>query len=234
LRALAALGAVLVTLAAPAAASAACPSKLPVRVALPDGPYAAGYTKDVRVTVDAGARGIANLRGELYTFSGQRLGAGRARRWAAGTVTLSLRLARDYRPLQAGGFTLVLKGDPRGACGEREATRVLRFRACRETLPLRFGPLPGGVAADYGGWLSVPVRAGGNVMRNVTSAVYGFDGTLLGRAARLPALFGGHTLDHKLRHPLTPGSYTVVVEGLVAEQPAACGRKRAQATLTFK
>ncbi len=84
------------------------------------------------------------------------------------------------------------------------------------------------------GFLSLPVRSNGQVIRDLRSSVYGFDGSLLGRAPSLLALFGEQMLDHRLARPLTPGRYTVVVEGLVADQPASCGPKRAQATMSFQ
>jgi hypothetical protein len=111
---------------------------------------------------------------------------------------------------------------------------VLRFRACRARLPVTFPKLPSGRAADYGGYLSVPVRStDGTVIRDVRSSVSAFDGSLLGSAPSLLALFGEQTLDQQLVRPLQPGSYTVVVEGRIADQPASCGRKTASATMTF-
>jgi hypothetical protein len=111
---------------------------------------------------------------------------------------------------------------------------VLRFRACRARLPVKFPKLPSGRAADYGGYLSVPVRStDGTVIRDVRSSVSAFDGSLLGSAPSLLALFGEQTLDQQLVRPLQPGSYTVVVEGRIADQPASCGRKTASATMMF-
>ena len=179
---------------------------------------------------------IRNLRAELYTFSGQRMGVSVRRRAARVVATLTVRLGRIFRPLQVGGYTLVLTGEPNASrsCGPKQTFRVLRMRACRTTLPVTFPGLPGGRAGDYRDYLSVPVRSNGQVIRDLRSSVYGFDGSLLGRAQNLLALFGQSSLDHQLVRPLQPGSYTVVVEGWIGEQPRSCGPKRAQATMTFR
>ncbi len=237
-RAVAAVGGALLlaALAAPAAsAQSGCVTTLAVRVTLPDGPYAAAYTKDIRVRVDSGARRIRNVRADLFTFGGRRMGSSEARRAVRGSATLTVRLGRDFKPMQVGGFTLVLTGEPNAgrSCGPKQTTRVLKFRGCRDTLPIAFPDAPGGNAADYEGYLSVPVRSRGPLIRDLTSSVYGFDGALLGHADDLPALFGEWTLAHKLLRALTPGRYTVIVEGLIDDQPRSCGRKRAEATMTF-
>jgi hypothetical protein len=228
-------GAVMFLGLAPPAAQAGCITRLPVRISLPDGPYAIAYAKQIRVSVTSRGPRIRRLRAELYTFGGQRVAASRPRRAVRGPTTLKLLLGRIYRPLQLGSFTLVLTGEPNASrsCGPKQASRVLRFRACRDTLPVSFPDTPGGRASDYGGFLSVPIRSEGAVIRDLRSAVYGFDGSLLGRAPNLLALFGQQTLDHKLDAPLQPGSYTVIAEGLIADQPRACGRKASQATMTF-
>ena len=221
---------------APQVAGARCVTRLPVKVSLPDGPYAVGYTTQVRVRVNPRGVRIRNLRAELYTFSGERMGVSSRRRAARIVATLKVRLGRIFRPLQVGGYTLVLTGEPNASrsCGPKQAFRVVRMRACRTTLPVTFPSLPGGRAGDYRDYLSVPVRSDGRVIRDLRSSVYGFDGSLLGRAPNLLALFGERSLDHQLTHPLQPGSYTVVVQGWIGEQPRACGPKRAQATMTFR
>lgn len=220
---------------APQVAGARCITRLPVKVSLPDGPYAVGYTSKLRVRVRPRVR-IRNLRAELYTFSGQRMGVSARRRAARVVATLNVRLGRIFRPLQVGGYTLVLTGEPNASrsCGPKQAFRVVKMRACRTRLPVTFPSLPGGRAADYHDFLSVPVRSDGRVIRDLQSSVYGFDGALLGRAPNLLALFGERSLDHRLVRPLSPGSYTVVVEGWIGEQPRSCGPKRAQATMTFR
>lgn len=230
--ALAALGLAL----APQAAGARCVTSLPVKVSLPDGPYAVAYTDRLRVRVNPRGVRIRNLRAELYTFSGERMGVSSRRRAARVVATLDVRLGRIFRPMQVGGYTLVLTGEPNASrsCGPKQTFRVLRLRTCRSTLPVTFPALPGGHAGDYGDYLSVSVRSDGRVIRDLRSAVYGFDGSLLGRAPSLPALFGERSMDHLLTRPLEPGSYTVVVEGWIGEQPRACGPKRAQATMTFR
>jgi hypothetical protein len=220
----------------PHAAAARCITSLPVKVSLPDGPYAVAYTKQLRVRVNPRGVRIRNLRAELYTFSGERLGVSQRRRAARVVATLKVRLGRIFRPLQVGGYTLVLTGEPNASrsCGPKQTFRVLRMRPCRTTLPVTFPALPGGSAGDYRDYLSVPVRSDGRVIRDLRSSVYSFDGSLLGRAPTLLALFGERSLDHRLLRALQPGSYTVVVEGWIGEQPRACGPKRAQATMTFQ
>ena len=220
----------------PQAAHARCITRLPVQVTLPDGPYAVAYTKELQVRVRPRGVRIRKLRAELYTFSGVRMGVSAYRRAARVVATLRVRLGRIFRPLQVGGFTLVLTGEPNAnrSCGPKQTFRVLHLRACRTTLPVTFPSLPGGRAFDYSEWLSVRVRSEGHIIRDVRSSVYGFDGSLLGRASTLLALFGEQTLDHRLVRPLQPGSYTGVVEGLIGEQPRSCGPKRAQATMTFR
>ena len=221
---------------APQAAHARCVTRLPVKVSLPDGLYAVAYTKQLRVRVNPRGVRIRNLRAELYTFSGRLMGVSPRRRSARVVATLKVRLKRLFRPLQVGGYTLVLTGEPNASrsCGPKQAFRVLRMRACRNTLPITFPFLPGGRAVDYRDYLSVPVRSNGQVIRDLHSTVFGFDGSLLGRAPDLLALFGERSLDHRLAHPLRPGGYTLVVEGWIDEQPRACGPKRAQATMTFQ
>jgi hypothetical protein len=163
------------------------------------------------------------------------MGASGSHRVVRGTATLGLRLNGSFRPLQVGAFTLVLTGEPNRnrSCGPKQATRVLRFRACAATLPVTFPDLPGGRAADYGGYLSVAIRSRGPLIGDLRSAVYGVDGTLLGRTPRLSALFGLKLLDHKLVRPLQPGSYTVVTDGMIDGQPRSCGRTTALAKVTF-
>ena len=219
-----------------ASAQAGCITTLPVKVTLPDGLFAAAYTRDIRVRLDSGGLRIRNVRADMYTFGGRRMGASEARRAVHGAATLTLRLGRDFAPMQVGGYTLVLRGEPNASrsCGTKQVARVVKFRDCRQTLPIAFPDPPGGSAADYEGYLSVPVRSKGPLVRDLTSTVYGFDGSLLGHARGLRTLFGETTLDHALLRPLTPGSYTVVVEGLLDEQPRVCGRKRAQASMTFR
>jgi hypothetical protein len=217
----------------PSAAQAAC-GRLPVRVSLPDGPYAATYAKQMRVRVAPDGGAIHDLRVYLYTFTGRRMGVSRQQRVVSATSMLSLVLEPIFRPLQIGGFTLVVTGEAGAGCGLQKTTRVLKFVGCQTTLPVTFPKLPGGLASDYEGYLSVPIRSDGPLIRDVTSAIYGFDGRLLGRAPSLPALFGEQTLDHALLSPLQPGRYNVIVSGRIDDQPSSCGRKTAQATMTFK
>lgn len=231
----AAAGALLLAVIAPQAAAAACVTKLPVRVSLPDGNYAATYTKTVRVRVVPEGVRVRNLQASLYTFSGRLMGISKARRSARSAVTLSLVLESLFRPLQIGGFTLVVSGEPNAdrSCGPKKVTRVLRFKDCQDKLPVTFPKKPGGKAADYDGYLSVPIRSDGPLIRNVTSSVYSFAGALVGQAPPLLSLFGQQTLDNVLLSPLRPGGYNIIVEGLIDDQPSSCGRKTAQATMTF-
>ena len=74
--------AVMLGLAAPARAG--CITRLPARVTLPDGPYAAAYTRRIDVRVEPRGRRVTNLRAELYTFTGQRLAVSATRRAARG------------------------------------------------------------------------------------------------------------------------------------------------------
>jgi len=219
-----------------AVAEAGCITTLPVRVTLPDGLVAAAYEKDIRVRLDSGGLRIRNVRAELYTFSGREMGVSDVRRAMHGPATLTLRLDRDFAPMQVGGFTLLLKGEPNASrsCGPKHTTRVVKFRGCRETLPIAFPDPPGGSAADYEQYLSVRVRSKGPLIRGLRSWVYSFEGLLLGDTGSLRTLFGEATLDHKLRGALTPGGYTMIVEGRLDEQPPACGRTRAQVTMTFR
>jgi hypothetical protein len=222
--------------AAPQAAQASCITRLPVKVSLPDGPYAAAYTKQIRVRVSPRGPRIANLRAALYTFSGQRLGASRPRRPVRAAAMLTVRLERIVRPLQAGAFTLVLTGEPNRdrSCGPKQAARILRFRACADKLPVTFPNLPAGRASDYGGFLSVPIRSSGPLIRDLRSSVYGFDGSLIAAAPNLAALFGQQTLHHELSRPLLAGRYNVIVDGLIGDQPRSCPRAKAQATMAFQ
>lgn len=238
-RAAAALLAGAIVLAAPQAAQAAqagCITRLPAKVSLPDGPYAAAYKEQIRVRVSSRGPRIRNLRAELYTFSGQRLGTSPRRRALRVATTLKLRLSDVFGPLQVGGFTLVLTGEPNRdrSCGPKQTSRVLRFRACNDKLPVTYATLPGGRASDYGGYLSVPIRSNGPLIRDVRSSVYGFDGQLIGAAPSLGALFGQQMLDHVLDQPLLPGRYNVITDGVIGEQPRSCGRAKAQATMMFE
>lgn len=225
-----------IVLAAPQAAQAGCITRLAVKVSLPDGPYAAAYTKQIRVRVSPRGPRIANLRAVLYTFSGQHLGASRQRPAVRATATLTVRLQRIVRPLQAGAFTLVLTGEPNRdrSCGPKQATRILRFRACADKLAVTFPNLPAGRASDYGGFLSVAIRSSGPLIRDLRSSVYGFDGSLMGAAPNLAALFGQQTLHHELFGPLPAGRYNVIADGLIGDQPRSCPRAKAQATMIFQ
>jgi hypothetical protein len=90
-----------------------------------------------------------------------------------------------------------------------------------------FPNLPAGRASDYGGFLSVPIRSNGPLIRDLRSSVYGFDGSLIAAAPNLAALFGQQTLHHELSRPLLAGRYNVIADGLIGDQPRSCPREGA-------
>ncbi|WP_205699029.1 hypothetical protein [Conexibacter sp. SYSU D00693] len=195
--------------------------------------YAASFTStmDVRVRSREG-RPLRGVRVQLYTFGGERLGVGVVKRTVRrfGAVDVRLRLSA---PMQAGGLTLVVSEERRAPCGTPKKTRVVRLRGCATTLPVRAVTLPGGRAADYEQWLTVPMEpTGARTLTNVLSQVFTFDGTLVG-TAQLARLFGRADLDHALGRPLAPGGYSLVVTAQVAGQPGSCGRVSRSFPLTF-
>ncbi|HEX3874031.1 MAG TPA: hypothetical protein VHW26_07785 [Solirubrobacteraceae bacterium] len=212
------------------AVAAGCSKKLGVSVSLTSN-FAASYPSKVSVNVSTKIGPISNLTAQIYTFSGDRIAAGSRKATLKSSGTLRLKLA--YGALQVGSYTLVVTGTPASnpGCGLEKFTKVEAFKGCVETLPLTFVNPPGGTASDYGGYLSVPVKTNGPLIREVEGAVYAADGTLFGDGT-LSALYGQATLGLKLNQALVAGSYTLVVAGLIS-QPAACGPKTAQITLEF-
>lgn len=215
----------------PAEAAGRCITRLPVTVSLPSS-FAAAYTKrtfDVRVSTRGPV--IRQLKVELYTFGGTRLAVGRRREAlrGSGSVRMSLRFA----PMQIGRYTLVATGEPNRSrsCGPKKYVRVQRFRSCINRLPIRYALVPGGIAADYGNFLSFRIATEGPLIRDLVASVYSFDGRLFGRE-RLSALFGEAPLDVELNRPLEPGGYALRVEGRI-EQPASCGPKLSDRTVQF-
>ena len=96
-------------------------------------PYAAAYTKQIRVRVSPRDRRITNLRAALYTFGGQRIGASRPRTAVRGRATLTVRLKRIVRPCRRGVHDRADgRAQPRPVLRTKQATRVLRFRACTQ------------------------------------------------------------------------------------------------------
>jgi hypothetical protein len=215
--------------AAPVATAAAC-SRLGVSVSIPSN-FAASYPSTVSVQVKTKAGPIRNLRAQIYTFSGDQIASGHRAATLTSSATVKLKLA--YGPLQVGSYTLVVTGTPTASpsCGLEKFTKVEAFKDCATTIPLTFVDPPGGAAAAYGGFLSVPLKTSGPLIRELEGAVYAADGTLFG-SGTLSALYGQATLNVKLTQTLVPGVYTVVVAGLI-QQPAACGPKTAQITLDF-
>jgi hypothetical protein len=212
------------------AAVSGCSARLPVTVSLASN-YAAAYPSNVSVTISTAGPSLSNLRAAMYTFSGDQIAASKAVGVMRKSATVKLKLA--YGALQIGSYTLVVTGTPTAspACGLEKFTKVEAFKDCATTLPLTFVNPPGGTAADYGGYLSVPLKSNGPLIREVEGAVYAADGTLFG-SATLSALYGLATLNLKLNQPLVAGDYTLVVAGLI-NQPAACGPKTAQISLEF-
>ncbi|HWH10156.1 MAG TPA: hypothetical protein VG165_03445 [Solirubrobacteraceae bacterium] len=211
-------------------ATAAGCSHLAVSVSLPS-MYAASYPSSVSVQVTTNGGPIRNVRAAIYTFSGDQIAAGH--RAAALTSSATIKLKLSYGALQVGSYTLVVSGTPASspACGLEKFTKVEAFKDCVTTLPLTFVDPPGGMAAAYGGYLSVPLKSNGPLIRELEGAVYAADGTLFGDGT-LSGLYGQATLNLKLNQGLVPGEYTVVVAGLIS-QPTACGPKTAQITLDF-
>ena len=175
---------------------------------------------------------IRNLRADLYTFSGRRMGVSDARRAVRGVGDAdACASGATSGRMQVGGFTLVLTGEPNASrsCGPKQTTRVVKFRGCRDDAADRRSPARrGGDAADYESYLSVPVRSTGPLIRDLTQL-----GLRLRRLAARPARRACRRCSARRRSTtrccgrLTPGSYTVIVEGLLDEQPRSCGRKRA-------
>lgn len=190
--------------------------------------YALQYTDKVPVYVQTRGPTIRNWQIQIYTFDGFRLG--RSKRLADFSVGAKGRAKLKY-PMQAGKYTLVVKGTVAG-CGELERTKVIKFRDCRDSLPLKFPERPGGSAADYGAYLSVKVQTRGPVVRNLVGRVYSFDGRFFGKS-RLGVLFGTAFMSNRLRRPLQTGGYSFLVEGRI-DQPRECGDKSKTAILKFK
>jgi hypothetical protein len=212
------------------AVASSCSSKLGVSVSLPSN-FAAAYLSNVSVAVSPKSAPISNLTAQIYTFSGDQIAASRRVAKLSSGTTVKLKL--EYGPLQVGSYTLVISGTPTAdpGCGLEKYTKVEVFKDCVTTLPLTFVDPPGGTAADYGGYLSVPVKSNGPLIRELEGAVYAADGTLVGDGT-LSALYGQTTLNMQLNQPLVAGGYTVVVAGLI-NQPASCGPKTAQISLEF-
>jgi hypothetical protein len=213
-----------------AAAAGGCITRLPVTVTLPSA-YAAGYGATVPLRVATTGPAIRDLHAGIYTFGGDQIAAGVRRPVLTAAATVKLKLA--FGALQEGKYTLVVTGSPNAdpSCGPKKLTRVISFRGCLTSLPLKFVDPPGGIASDYGGFLSVALQSTGPLIRNLEGSVYDANGTLFGTGT-LGALYGKTTLDMALKQPLVPGDFTVIIDGLI-DQPKSCGPKTAQIGLHF-
>lgn len=229
--ALALVAAAAAVLAQPPDASARSCKQLPVKAKVLSkfgDRYALEYTKKVPVYAETRGPTIRNWQIQIYTFQGFKLGESKK----LGDFSIGDKGRAKLRfPMQAGKYTLVIKGTVAG-CGELQRTKVVSFRDCREKLPIKFPDRPGGQAADYGGFLSVQLETRGPVIRKLTGRVYSFDGELFGRG-RLGVLFGTAFLHNRLSKPLQAGGYSLVVEGRI-DQPHECGIKSTNAVLKFK
>ena len=193
--------------------------------------YASQYKKRARVNVTTHHGPLVEWQVQLYTFQGKLLGQTKRKRALNHSKTVRVDLKF---PMQPGKFTIVIKGFPRGCHSESQMSDVVRFRDCTDRLPVKFPEKPGGVAADYEGYLSVPVESrGGALIKEPRTEIYSFANEFFGRDDDgYPRLFGRLTFNNKLVKPLRAGSYTVIVSGRL-DQPRQCGPKHAQTTLTF-
>lgn len=105
----------------------------------------------------------------------------------------------------------------------------------RKRLPIKFDNKPGGFAKDYEGFLSVKIRSiDAKRITNVFGFAYRFGGSTaafakLGR----PLTSRSQFLNLRLKRPLVPGGYTVIVSG-TPDQHRFCGPKTRQIVLKFK
>jgi hypothetical protein len=215
--------------AVPATAGARCITRLPVRASLPN-PYASSYPETIPVRLETRGPAIRFVRVELYTFAGEKLGEGRR----GGPLRSSAKVRVRLRfPMQAGSFTFVVTGEPNRdrSCGPKQLIKVLRFRDCPSVLPVAFPSPPGGVAADYQGYLSVKLTTKAGFMRDLLGSVATAGGETIGDG-QLSVLFGTATLDMQLSRRLTPGDYRVTVQGSLDQAPA-CSPAKAQLSLRF-
>jgi hypothetical protein len=202
-------------------------------------PFAAQYTRKMRVEVFNYTGGVHKWKVELYDFSNNRLGSSKRTGsndylYWGDTATIKLK-----RPMQPNGYTLVLKGDVAG-CGFSEAPDPIRLRSCLKTLPIKAFDRPQGKASDYnsGGYVSVGVipKDGWQPIRNVQSTLTSSSGVVYGQAELqrpFKKLTGKAYLDHKLTRTLVPGDYTVFITGR-ANQPRSCGDKSKSIGLKFE
>lgn len=218
----------------PAAAEARCGERLAagykVKSRFPK-LYASQYKKKVKVNVTTHHGPLVAWQVQLYTFQGKLLGQTKRKRALNHSKTVKVRLKF---PIQPGKFTIVIKGYPRGCHSESEMSDVVRFADCTNRLPVKFPNRPGGLAADYGGFLSVPIESrGGALIKNPETEVYSSSNEYYGRSIdRYKRLFGRLTFNNKLTKVLRPGTYYVVLYGRV-DQPRECGSQSTEVELTF-
>lgn len=199
-------------------------------------PFASQYTKKLRVQIFNYTGSIKRWWVELYSFSGDRLGRSKTKKWLTWGTKAAIKLKQ---PMQPNNFTVVLKGEVKG-CGFGEASDTIRLRNCLNKLPVKVFNRPQGRAADYnnGGYVSVGIepRSGWSPVRNIESTLTSFSGVTYGKAD-LPRgfrkLIGQQYLNHKLQRTLVPGDYTVTITGR-APQPRSCGDKSKTVALKFE
>jgi hypothetical protein len=193
--------------------------------------YASQYRKKVRVNVTTHHGPLVEWQVQLYTFQGKLLGQTKRKRALNHSKTVKVKLKF---PIQPGKFTMVIKGFPRGCHVESQMADVVRFSDCTNRLPVKFPNRPGGAAADYEGFLSVPIESrNGALIKNPETEVYSSSGEFFGRDIDgYKRLFGRLTFNNKLTKSLRPGEYTVRLYGRL-DQPRECGSQTAETTLKF-
>ena len=80
----------------------------------------------------------------------------------------------------------MIKGFPRGCHSESVTSDVVRFVDCTTKLPVKFPDTPGGIAADYEAFLSVPIESRRRRADQGTSSseIFSSDGEFFGRSDR--------------------------------------------------
>ena len=193
--------------------------------------YASQYKKRVKVNVTTHHGPLVEWQVQLYTFQGKLLGQTKRKRALNSSKTVRVDLKF---PIQPGKFTIVIKGYPRGCHAESQLADVVRFADCTTKLPVKFPANPGGVAADYQGFLSLPIESrNGALIKHPETEVYSSSGEFFGRNIDdYKRLFGRLTFNNKLTKSLRAGEYTVILYGRL-DQPKECGNKTAQTVVKF-
>ena len=193
--------------------------------------YASQYKKKLKVSVTTHHGPLVEWQVQLYTFQGKLLGQTKRKRALNNTKTVRVDLKF---PIQPGKFTIVIKGYPRGCHSESVTRRRGPLRRLHHPAPGQVPRLPGGVASDYGAFLSVPVESrGGALIKHPESEIFSFDGTFYGRNIDdyKRALRPPHVQQQADPGPAA-GGYTMVVSGRL-DQPRECGNKTAQVKFTL-